>query len=166
MCAATALRPRPSKEAVGSVIGAGKLLLSTTAAAVTIVVLTIYFLIALPSVSELWLGLVPASRRERVRLLIEEVFGRVGGFVLGNVITSVVAGVGTTVWLTIFGVPYSFLLGLFVAIMDLVPVVGSTIGGIVVSLVALTRGLPIASRQVAFMPFTGSLRTIFWCLGS
>lgn len=48
------------KEAVGGVIGAGKLLLSTTAAAVSIVVLTVYFLIALPSISELWLGLVPA----------------------------------------------------------------------------------------------------------
>jgi predicted PurR-regulated permease PerM len=141
------------KEAVGGVIGAGKLLLSTTAAAVTIIVLTIYFLIALPSVSELWLSLVPASRRERVRLLLEEIFGRVGGFVLGNLITSVVAGVGTTVWLAIFGVPYAFLLGLFVAIMDLIPVVGSTIGGIVVSLVALTRGFPIAVATGGFYAF-------------
>jgi predicted PurR-regulated permease PerM len=141
------------KEAVGGVIGAGKLLLSTTAAAVSIVVLTIYFLIALPSVSELWLGLVPASRRERVGLLIEEVFGRVGGFVLGNLITSVVAGIGTTVWLTIFGIPYAFLLGLFVAIMDLIPVVGSTVGGIVVSLVALTKGLPVAIATGGFYTF-------------
>ncbi|MGO8721578.1 MAG: AI-2E family transporter [Acidimicrobiales bacterium] len=139
--------------AVGGVIGAGKLLLSTTAAAVTIVVLTIYFLVALPSVSALWLGLVPASRRERVGLLIEEVFGRVGGFVLGNLITSLVAGVGTTIWLTIFGVPYAFLLGLFVAIMDLIPVVGSTIGGIVVSLVALTKGLPVAIATAGFYIF-------------
>ena len=76
------------KEAVGGVIGAGKLLLSTTAAAVSVVVLTVYFLVTLPSVSKLWLGLVPASRHDRVGLLIEEVFGRVGGFVLGNLITS------------------------------------------------------------------------------
>jgi predicted PurR-regulated permease PerM len=139
--------------AAGGVIGAGKLLFSTTAAAVTIVVLTIYFLVALPSVSQLWLGLVPSSRRERVGLLIEEVFGRVGGFVLGNLITSVVAGVGTTVWLTIFGVPYAFLLGLFVAIMDLIPIVGSTIGGVVVSLVALTKGLPVAAATAGFYIF-------------
>ena len=139
--------------AVGGVIGAGKLLLSTTAAAVSIVVLTIYFLVALPTISQLWLGLVPATRRERVGLLIDEVFGRVGGFVLGNLITSVVAGVGTTVWLTIFGVPYSFLLGLFVAIFDLIPVVGSTLAGVVVSLVALTKGLPIALATGGFYAF-------------
>ncbi|MGA2527703.1 MAG: AI-2E family transporter [Acidimicrobiales bacterium] len=139
--------------AAGGVIGAGRLLFSTTAAAVTIVVLTVYFLVALPSASQLWLGLVPASRRERVSLLIEEVFGRVGGFVLGNLITSVVAGVGTTLWLTIFGVPYAFLLGLFVAIMDLIPIVGSSVGGVVVSLVALTKGLPVAIATAGFYVF-------------
>ncbi len=141
------------KEAVGGVIGAGKLLLSTTASAISIVVLTIYFLIALPSISQLWLGLVPASRRERVGLLVDEVFGRVGGFVLGNIITSVVAGAGTTVWLTIFGIPYAFLLGLFVAIFDLIPIVGSTVAGIVVSLVALTKGLPVAIATGGFYAF-------------
>ena len=41
-----------------------------------------------------------------------EVFERVGGFVLGNLITSVVPGVGTYVWLSVFGVPYSPLLSL------------------------------------------------------
>ena len=141
------------KEAVGSVIGAGKLLLSTTASAISVVVLTIYFLVALPSISEIWLGLVPASRRERVSSLVDEVFGRVGGFVLGNIITSVVAGAGTTVWLTIFGIPYAFLLGLFVAIFDLIPVVGSTLAGIVVSLVALTKGLPVAIATGGFYAF-------------
>jgi predicted PurR-regulated permease PerM len=142
-----------NKAAVGGVIGAGKLLLSTTAAAVSVVVLTIYFLITLPSVSKLWLSFVPASRRDRVGLLVEEVFGRVGGFVLGNLITSVVAGVGTTVWLTIFGVPYAFLLGLFVAIFDLVPVVGSTLAGVAVSLVALSRGLTVALATAGFYIF-------------
>ncbi len=141
------------KEAVGGVIGAGKLLLSTTTSAISIVVLTIYFLIALPSISQLWLGLVPASRRERVGLLVDEVFGRVGGFVLGNIITSVVAGAGTTVWLTAFGIPYAFLLGLFVAIFDLIPIVGSTVAGIVVSLVALTKGLPVAIATGGFYAF-------------
>lgn len=139
--------------AVGGVIGAGKLLLSTTAAAVSVAVLTVYFLISLPTLSQIWLALVPGTRRDRVGLLVEEVFGRVGGFVLGNLITSVVAGFGTTIWLTIFGVPYAFLLGLFVAILDLVPVIGSTLGGIVVSLVALTRGLPVAAATAGFYVF-------------
>jgi len=134
----------------GGALGAGKTLLTYGAGTVSMVVLTIYFLVALPGVTRLWLGLIPTSRRERVRLLTDEVFDRVGGFMLGNLLTSAVAGVGTWVWLTIFGVPYALLLALFVALFDLIPMVGSTIAGIVVSAVALTKGLPIAIATAVF----------------
>ena len=69
---------------------------------------------------------------------------------LGNFITSVIAGLGTYIWLLAWGVPYPLLLGMFVAILDLIPVIGSTIGGIVVSLVALTVSLPVALATLAF----------------
>lgn len=134
----------------GGAFGAGKALLSAATATISTVVLTIYFLVALPAVKRLWLGLVPLSRRERAQALTEETFSRVGGFVLGNLLTSIVAGLGTYVWLAAFGVPYPFLLALFVALLDLVPVVGSTVGGVIVSLVALTKGLPIAIATAAF----------------
>jgi predicted PurR-regulated permease PerM len=54
---------------------------------------------------------------------------RVGGYVLGNLFTSFIAGLGTSLWALIMGIPYALLLGLLVAILDLVPIVGSTIGG-------------------------------------
>jgi predicted PurR-regulated permease PerM len=127
----------------GGVLGAGKVILSMGVATVSLVALTIYFLIALPGVTTLWLSLIPRSRRERVALLTDEVFDRVGGFMLGNLLTSVISGVGTYVWLLIFGIPSALLLALFVALFDLIPMVGSTIAGIVVSLVALTKGLPV-----------------------
>ena len=97
-------------------MGAGKVLLSLGAATVAVVALTIYFLIAPPGVKKLWLSLIPRSRRERVGLLTDEVFDRVGGFMLGNLLTSLISGVGTYVWLLIFGVPYALLLALFVAL--------------------------------------------------
>jgi predicted PurR-regulated permease PerM len=134
----------------GGALGAGKVILSIGVGTVSLVVLTIYFLIALPGVTKLWLALIPNSRRERVRLLTDEVFERVGGFMLGNLLTSAVAGIGTYVWLTVFGVPYALLLALFVALFDLIPMVGSTIAGVVVSAVALTKGLPIAIATAAF----------------
>jgi predicted PurR-regulated permease PerM len=83
-------------------------------------------------------------------LLTEEVFDRVGGFMLGNLLTSLVSGVLTYVWLLIFGVPYALLLALFVALLDLIPMVGSTIAGVVVTLVALTEGVPIAIATGGF----------------
>lgn len=144
----SALKPKLSW--VGGVFGAGKALLSATAAILSVLVLTIYFLVTLPAVKRLFLALFPRSRRARVNLLTDDVFTRVGGFVLGNLLTSVVTGVGTAVWLGVFGVPYPVLLGLFVAILDLVPIVGSTIGGLVASLVALTKGLPVAIGTAGF----------------
>jgi predicted PurR-regulated permease PerM len=134
----------------GGALSAGKTIVSIGVGTISLIVLTIYFLIALPSVTKLWLSLMPVSRRERARLLTDEVFSRVGGFMLGNLLTSVVAGLGTYVWLTIFGVPYALLLALFVALFDLIPMVGSTIAGVGVSLVALSRGVPIAIATAAF----------------
>lgn len=134
----------------GGALGAGKALLSVATATISTVVLTIYFLVALPAVKRVWLGLVPLSRRDRARALAEETFSRVGGFVLGNLLTSLAAGLGTYLWLLAFGVPYPFLLSLFVALLDLIPVVGSTVGGVVVSLVALSKGLPVALATAVF----------------
>jgi predicted PurR-regulated permease PerM len=132
------------------VLGAGKVVLSLGVATVSVVALTIYFLIALPGVRKLWLALIPRSRRDRVGLLTDEVFDRVGGFMLGNLLTSLVSGVLTYVWLLAFGVPYAVLLALFVALFDLIPMVGSTIAGIVVALVALTKGLGIGIATAVF----------------
>jgi predicted PurR-regulated permease PerM len=134
----------------GGILGAGKVVLSLGVATISVVALTIYFLIALPGVKTLWLSLIPRSRRERVALLTDEVFDRVGGFMLGNLLTSVISGIGTYVWLLIFGVPYPLLLALVVALFDLIPMVGSTVAGIIVTLVALTQGLPIGIATAGF----------------
>ena len=95
----------------GGILGAGRILLSVGVATVSVVSLTLYFLIALPGVKRLWLSLIARSRRERVGLLTDEVFARVGGFMLGNLLTSLISAIGTYIWLLIFGVPYALLLG-------------------------------------------------------
>lgn len=135
---------------VGGVVGAGKLVFSAVSAAVIVIVLTVYFLVVLPSIRVLWLRLWPQSRRLRSAALTDEILSRVGGFVLGNLLTSVVAGVGTWAWLLIFGIRYPILLGLMVAIFDLIPVVGSTIGGLIVSAVALSVSVPVALATLVF----------------
>ena len=52
----------------------------------------------------------------------DEIFAKAGGFLLGNFLTSVVAGLGTYLWMLASALPYPILLGLFVAFMDLIPV--------------------------------------------
>ncbi len=93
---------------------------------------------------------MPHTRRPRVILIGDEVFAKVGAYVLGNVLISVIAGIATFIWLTAFAVPYPLLLGIFVALLDLVPVVGSTIAGFVVGAVALTVSLPVCITTIVF----------------
>jgi predicted PurR-regulated permease PerM len=135
---------------IGGVLGAGELVLGAVSSALVVTVLVVYFLSGMPQIRLFAYRLAPHSRRARVILLGDEIFTKVGGFVLGNVVTSVIAGVGTYLWMLVFGIPYPVLLGLFVALLDLIPVIGSTIGGAVVSLVALTVSLPVAIATLAF----------------
>lgn len=115
-----------------------------------LVVLTVYFLVDLPRIRAGGYRLIPHSRRPRAILIGDEIFTKVGGYVLGNLAISVIAGVLTLVWLLIFGVPYAALLAIAVAILDLIPVVGSVVGGVLVSLVALTVSLPVCLGTIGF----------------
>jgi predicted PurR-regulated permease PerM len=78
------------------------------------------------------------------------------------VLISVITGVATFIWLIAFGVPYPLLLAIFVAVLDLVPIVGSTIAGVVVAAVALTVSLPICIATIVFSSRFGSSRIICW----
>jgi len=135
---------------LGGVVGAGVAVLNAVGSTVVVLVLTVYFLAALPRLRAGMHRLVPRSRRARVTVLSDEIAVRVGGYVLGNAAISVIAGVLTFGWLLIFGVPYSLLLAIGVALLDLIPVVGSVAGGIVVCLVALSVSFPVALATAGF----------------
>jgi predicted PurR-regulated permease PerM len=139
-----------SSSLVGGVLGAGELVLSTASFIIAVLVLSIYFLAGLPRIKVFAYQLVPHSRRPRVILISDEVLAKVGGYLLGNFITSAIAGLGTYLWMLALGIPYPILLGMFVALADLIPVIGSTVGGVVVTLVALTVSLPVALATLAF----------------
>jgi predicted PurR-regulated permease PerM len=94
--------------------------------------------------------LFPRSRRARAILIGDEIFAKVGGYILGNLVISLITAVLTGVWLLIFDVPYPLLLAVLVALLDLIPVVGSTLAGVIVALVALTVSLPVAVATVVF----------------
>ena len=135
----------------GGVLSVGEVVVGAVSSFLLVFVLTVYFLGGLPRIKLFAYRLVPASRRPRTILLTDEIFSRVGGYVLGNVLTSLIIGVGTAVWMLALGIPYPFLLAMFVALIDLIPVIGSYIGGAAVVLTALTVSLPVAIATLAFM---------------
>jgi len=135
---------------IGGVLGAGELVISAFSSFLLVVVLTVYFLANMEKTKLFFYRLIPQSRRERGILLGEEIFTKVGGYVLGDVLTSLIAGAGTFFWMLAWNIPYPLLLGLLVALLDLVPVIGSWIGGTIVTLVALTVSLVVAVATLAF----------------
>jgi predicted PurR-regulated permease PerM len=131
-------------------LGAGQVVFSALASTLIVVVLIVYFVVDLPRIRATLYRLVPHSRRPRAILLGDEIFAKVGGYVLGNLLISLIAGTLTFTFLAIVGVPYALLLSIFVLILDLVPVIGSTIAGVVVCLVALSVSLPVCLSTVGF----------------
>jgi predicted PurR-regulated permease PerM len=130
-------------------VKAGTVVFGASADLLVVTVLTVYFLVDLPRIRATLYRLVPHSRRPRAILIGDQVYAKVGAYVLGNIAISVVAGVATFIWLVIFGVPYPLLLGVFVALLDLIPF-GSTVAGFIVAAVALTVSVPTALATLAF----------------
>jgi predicted PurR-regulated permease PerM len=95
--------------------------------------------------------LTPERARPRVRRTGHGIAGAVGGYVAGNLLISVIAGSVTSLVLFALGVPYAIPLGLVVALFDLIPLVGATIGTIIVGAVALTEGFTTAVIAVVAM---------------
>ncbi len=82
------------------------------------------------------------ERRARVAAVVEDVYRSVGGYVAGALTIAVICGVVTYLTLTILGVPFSVPLAVLMGFLALVPLVGATIGGIVVALVTLLNDFP------------------------
>ena len=131
-------------------IGAGTAIFNGLADTLIVFVLTIYFLADFPRIRAFLYRFLPGSRRPRAILIGDDILSKVGGYVLGNMIISVIAGILSFIWLLSFHVPYPLLLAILVALLDLVPVIGSTVAGIAVALVALTVSLPVALLTVGF----------------
>ena len=135
--------------ALGGVLKAGETVFGALSHIGIVAVMTVYFLADMRRIRTAMYRLVPNSRRPRAILIGDEVMSKVGDYVFGNVLTSLIAGAATFVWCFIFDVPYPLLLGVFVAIVDLFPY-GSSIGGFVVALVALTVSIPVSIATVVF----------------
>jgi predicted PurR-regulated permease PerM len=135
----------------GGVIGVGKSVLSGFFTALTILVLTLYFITSLPQAVNLGLSLVPASRRDRVGLLTNAIIARVGSFVGSQILIAAMAAVFVTILSTILGLPSPIAIGMFVLVAALIPLIGHFIGAGIFTLIALSQSLVIGI--VAFVAY-------------
>ncbi|WP_433791920.1 AI-2E family transporter [Actinoplanes sp. CA-252034] len=127
--------------ALGGVVGGARLLFGTIFNILTVLVLTIYFMASFERIKATGYRLVPASRRERVSLLTDEILTKVGAYMVGALAIAVLAGTSTFALALALGLAYPFALAVVVAVCDLIPQIGATLGAVIVSLVGLASSL-------------------------
>jgi predicted PurR-regulated permease PerM len=145
-----AVTPDRLGTAMGGVLGGIGLVFGTIFNILTVVILTVYFLAAFDRVKRGAYRLVPASRRERAQALGDEILTKVGGYITGALLISVIAGVTTAVFLLIAGVPYAFALAVIVALFDLVPQIGAMLGAVAVTIVGFATSVPVGIACIVF----------------
>ncbi len=112
---------------------------SVIVGSVAIAFLTFFMLLDGPRMVERFYAFLPDSARPRWQRVGNEIYRTVGGYVTGNVVISVIAGVAAAIALFVLGSKYSVALAVVVAILDLVPLAGATMAAVIVSAVVFVE---------------------------
>jgi len=111
---------------------------------ITVLTMTFFFLKDGERIVGFGLRLL-AERQPRARAVSGDIYRSVSGYVAGNVIISIIAGTVAWLSLTLLGVPFAVPLGVLVAFLDLIPLVGATIGAVIVGIVTAFHDFPTAT---------------------
>lgn len=129
----------------GGVVGFGSTVANGLFGTLIVLVLSLYFLAALPAMKKWGYRLAPRSRRHRVEALSEEITRSVGNYVIGQAVVALLNATFAFIVMSIVGIPFALLLAFVVALLAFIPLVGGMIAGIVVLLVSLTEGWQTAA---------------------
>jgi predicted PurR-regulated permease PerM len=135
----------------GGVLGVSMAVLGFLGNAFIVTVLTLYFLASLERTKDALYELAPASRRARVRSLGDRMLESIGGYVSGAVIVAACAGISSLVFLFVVGLgEYAVALAAVVTLLDVIPMIGATIGAVVVSAIGLATDVKIGLICIVF----------------
>jgi predicted PurR-regulated permease PerM len=136
------IREAIERQRVGGVLGLSepfldvvRSVLTAVVGFITVIFLTYFMLLEGPRTVQGLLNLVPESARPRYERVGRDIYRSISGYVTGNLLISLLAGVLATIVLFAVGSEFAIALGLLVAILDLIPLAGATLAAIVVSTV-------------------------------
>ncbi len=115
----------------------GRRFLGALVSTLLVIVLTVYFMADLPRLRRSVVRLFLVRHRPRVSYALNVMIDKVGQYMIGNVLISLIAGVTSYVALLWLDVPFALPLAVFVAITDLIPMIGATLGAVVCTIVAV-----------------------------
>lgn len=119
---------RAAQNLSDSPLDTAQTVLSAVFGLVSILLMSTLFLTQSEPMGRAFLGIVPRRRRATVKVIATDAAGAVSGYMVGNLLVSLIAGVSAFACLTALGVPSPVVLALWVAFADLIPMVGATIG--------------------------------------
>ena len=135
----------------GGALGFGLAVLGALFNAFIVLVLTLYFLSSLATTKTALYRLAPASRRDRVTRLGDRILRSVGGYVSGAFVVAMCAGFSSLVFLFAVGLgKYAVALAFVVALLDVIPMIGATIGAVIVTAIAFAEDPKIGIACVIF----------------
>jgi predicted PurR-regulated permease PerM len=117
---------------------------------VTILFLTLFMLLEGPAWWERGIGMLPEESRPRWRNVGHQIGQTVSGYVTGNLLISLIAGTLSAIVLVIVGAPFPLALGLLVAVLDLIPLAGATLAGILLAVVGFLTSVTAGIALVVF----------------
>ncbi|BCB75914.1 AI-2E family transporter [Phytohabitans flavus] len=123
---------------------------ATVIGAISVFVLAYLMVLQAPRLVDGFLGAFEPRLAGRIRRVGSACARTITGYITGNLLISLVAGVLTFIVLFILGVPFAGLIALFVAIADLLPLVGATIGATVAILAGFTHSVVAGIVLIAF----------------
>lgn len=135
----------------GGVVGVGRTVISGLFSAITILILTLYFLTSLPQGIKLAMRFVPATRRDRVHKLTDAVVANVGTFVGSQILIAGLAALVIAATSAILGMPSPVAIGMTIFVLALVPLVGHYLGITVTTIIGLTQSITVG--VVAFVVY-------------
>jgi predicted PurR-regulated permease PerM len=115
----------------------GQRFLGALVSGLLVIVLTIYFMLDLPRLRRSIVRLFPLRHRPRASHAVNVVVDKVGAYMIGNLVISFIAGVTSFLALTALKIPGALPLAVFVALTDLIPLIGATLGAVVCTVVAV-----------------------------
>ncbi len=124
-----------------ALLGVASTLFSAIVTTVSVLFLTLFLLLELPTLGRSILTLLAPPTAARSQTLVEEINQNLARYVAGVFTIVVLAGTAAWLVLTVLGVPFALVLALIVGVFDLIPLIGATIGLVICVLVAFTQGV-------------------------
>lgn len=134
----------------GSVVGLLGSATSFVFNSLTVLILTIYFTVNLPKMRRAVAVMLGREDRQEFHEIYDESVRRVGGYVLGNLLVSAIAGATSFIALTVIGVPFAAAIAFLTAVLDLIPTIGALIAAALATAVAAFAGIPELIATAAF----------------